>query len=243
VLGKLFRIRIWDGSMISANLDAFDYLMGHRVAIFDVDDTLIFTFETAFARTCAALDELGLGSIDKRDFADVYGVVPFPDCVHRWHPDLELATFQAAYAKRSPALPYRPTISISHLFRSLVRASIQVGIVTNSARGKLERKLGRNCLSLLPANYVWCRENLLALKPSPAAFDGMLCATGLPPAAHVYVGDSMIDAEASRGAGLGFIAVESGPHDWRGNAPHIFRSLVDLVELIGGDGGVSLADR
>src|SRR3954454_9754364 len=98
--------------MASNYLEALKYLATHRVAIFDVDDTLVATFDVAFARTCAALERMNLESIDKESFTEVYGIVPFPHCIHRWHPELDLPAFQNVYKNCSVSIPYRPFTSL-----------------------------------------------------------------------------------------------------------------------------------
>lgn len=84
------------------------------------------------------------------------------------------------------------------------------------------------------------RDNMQFHKPDPRAFDGLLRDHGLDASAAVYVGDSIIDAQAAKEAGLHFIASLESQLRSREDFDHLpvdrfiskFPEIVEAVESI-----------
>jgi phosphoglycolate phosphatase-like HAD superfamily hydrolase len=80
------------------------------------------------------------------------------------------------------------------------------------------------------------REDVSQRKPHPEPV--LLCASrlGLEPAEAVYVGDSPIDIEAGRAAGMRTIGVLTGTSTRERLAPldpdHILESAIELLDLL-----------
>jgi len=63
----------------------------------------------------------------------------------------------------------------------------------------------------LAAGHIFHRDNSTHLKPDPRAFDGVLQLAQLPSDQCLYVGDSVTDCQAAKGADMQFVAcLESG---------------------------------
>jgi phosphoglycolate phosphatase len=101
----------------------------------------------------------------------------------------------------------------------LLAAGLTLGIVTTKYRYRIEAVLGREGLEHA-FEVIVGGEDVAAHKPDP---EGLLVAMerlgGATPDV-LYVGDSVVDAEAARRAGLSFVAVLSGVTPAEDLAPH-----------------------
>lgn len=94
-------------------------------------------------------------------------------------------------------------------FLELVGKRCRLAIVTNKPCGLTERVL--DALDLRAAfEAVWCPENSDFIKPDPRAITIPLEKLGVGPAAAVFLGDSVHDFAAGKGAGVHTIGLEHG---------------------------------
>jgi phosphoglycolate phosphatase len=91
----------------------------------------------------------------------------------------------------------------------LTAAGMTLGILSNKYRYRIEDVLRREQLEHAFAAIVGS-EDVSAGKPDPAGLQLLLARLGSSVSDAVYVGDSVIDAETSRRAGMPFVAVLSG---------------------------------
>jgi phosphoglycolate phosphatase len=98
---------------------------------------------------------------------------------------------------------------IRRVVDELLAAGLTLAIVTTKYRYRVEAVLRRDGLEHA-FGFIVGGEDVAAHKPDP---EGLLVATerlGGATCDVLYVGDSVVDAEAARRAGLGFVAVLSG---------------------------------
>ena len=86
---------------------------------------------------------------------------------------------------------------------------LRLGIVSTKYRYRIEDVLGREGL-LEHFEVIVGGEDVSKFKPDPESLNLALDKLGLPPEAVLYVGDSVVDAEAAMRAGVPFAAVLSG---------------------------------
>jgi phosphoglycolate phosphatase len=92
----------------------------------------------------------------------------------------------------------------------LIGAGLRLGIVSTKFRYRIEQILGRE--GLLDAfSVIVGGEEVPQGKPDPAGLWQALAVLGVRPSEAVYVGDSEVDGETARRAGVDFLAVLSGP--------------------------------
>ncbi len=118
-------------------------------------------------------------------------------------------------------------------------SSSKLGILSSKGRHHIEAVLRRDGLLDCFRAIVGGRD-VTNLKPHPEGLDKVLDALGSTPEASVYVGDSLVDAEAAQRAGVDFVAVLSGTtaarefEDFRTLA--IIENVAGLSSLFGAKG-------
>lgn len=116
--------------------------------------------------------------------------------------------FTPAY-ERHAAEGVRPFPGALALLERLQERSIAVGIVTSKARVRYAADLERGRLSHL-VDAVACAEDVARGKPDPLAVHHVLRLLGVPVGRAALVGDTTVDIEAARAAGVRSIGVTWG---------------------------------
>lgn len=179
--------------------------------VLDVDDTLVATFEVALAKAGEVAGLMGLPAPGARRFAQLYGRMPFADCVLRLHPGVDVDTYTAHYDSLANTFPARPLADVPALLAVAARAGVQVGILTNGPGYKTERKL--DALGVRAGDFTFVRhaDNSAVRKPDSRAFAALLADFAIDAGSAWYVSDAPADWDSSAAAGFGTIAVTSGP--------------------------------
>ena len=100
------------------------------------------------------------------------------------------------------------TDTISTL-RALHTMGARTGIVSTKTRSRIEEKLRRDEV-MDTIDFILGIEDVREPKPSPEGLRKAMERFGAQPAETLYTGDSYIDAEAARNAGVPFAAVLTG---------------------------------
>jgi phosphoglycolate phosphatase len=112
---------------------------------------------------------------------------------------------------------------------------LRLGIVSTKYRYRIEDVLGREGL-LEPFEVIVGGEDVSEFKPDPESLNLALGKLAISPEAVLYVGDSVVDAEAAMRAGVPFAAVLSGstPRDAFSEyeARMILGSVRDLTSIL-----------
>lgn len=95
------------------------------------------------------------------------------------------------------------------ILKYLKENDIKTGIVTNKFRYRIEETLAVNNISDL-IDIIIGYEDVTNHKPDPTALIAAVDKFMLPKETVLYIGDSVIDAEASQHAGIDFVAVTTG---------------------------------
>lgn len=193
--------------------------MGYQTILFDMDGTLLNTLCDLYASVNAILRALGH---PERTLDEVRRFVgngaerlirrAMPEGSGNAAIDDALRRYQAYYAAhcRDSTMPYD---GILPLLEALRTAGKQIAVVSNKPDGAVKLLsaehfggLMRVAIGESPA----CRR-----KPWPDTVEAALEALGAPKTGAVYVGDSEVDVETAKNAGLPLIAVSWG---FRGRA-------------------------
>lgn len=120
---------------------------------------------------------------------------------------------------------------------TLKERGIRMAIVTNTSRQAAEMIFAKHELSEYFA-VVITRNDVVQLKPDPQGI--LLALERLGDRAEFFVGDTRIDSEAARNAGIKSIIVKRGwPHTLLPPDPHAdysVDSLAEITKIIHGDG-------
>ncbi|UWR29116.1 HAD family hydrolase [Sulfitobacter sp. W002] len=139
---------------------------------------------------------------------------------------LELINAEAARAPQREAVPLRPFL------QGLRDRGLRLGVATNDAEHPARAHL-------LAAGVVDMFDFIAGFdsghggKPSPGQLHAFATHVGLPASSIAMVGDSIHDLEAARVAGMGRIAVLTGPATAEDLAPHADLVLPDIGHLPG----------
>jgi phosphoglycolate phosphatase len=115
----------------------------------------------------------------------------------RWRSDQIMVDWTQIY-------PYVPST-----IESLKQGNLALGIVSTKFRERIEAVLGRENLAHL-FDAIVGGEDVAAFKPDPGGLLAAIERLAVQPSRALYVGDSTIDAETARRAGVPFLAVLSG---------------------------------
>lgn len=184
-------------------------LQKYDAFVFDVDDTLLYTFRNGYRKLQIVALALGYSGLDFKEYANYYGVLSFEECLARWFSEIEVPLAIRTYKEASAQIPYEAICDFSELQSLLSRQGKQTAILTN---GHNDMKL-RQKLEICGVNEdllagLWGAENLPAPKPSALA---MLPAKEcFPESSILYVGDAVGDKDMAMAAGVGFLQVYTG---------------------------------
>lgn len=211
-----------------------------RAVIFDVDGTLVDSL-TAFrvvAERAAAPHGFSITEAVVREALNTSR--------HFW--DLVVPPEQADRARMMEAMTRAaarmwPEVLREHgrvfpdavrLLRELRGRGYVLGIVTGSRRGSIAPLEDAGALDLFDA--VITGEQVERRKPDPEGLLMCVDALGVAPEDAVYVGDTPLDIQAARAAGMGAVGVLTGACDSAGltvcGADHIVSSLERVAEIV-----------
>lgn len=181
-----------------------------RTVIFDMDDTLLHTHETAFRKSVLTAQILGLKPPSAQDFRRMFGRVSFGDCLQAWHPQLGVEQYSRVYDSLTKTVPYRPISGARRTLEKLIEGGTSVAVLTNGPGHKTVRKLA--ALGVAEKRFAFIRhaDNARHLKPRPEAFLDLVSDYAVDPRSTAYVSDFPDDGIGARAAGFGFIGVLTG---------------------------------
>ncbi len=140
-----------------------------------------------------------------------------------------LDRFEQASAEGAIALP-----GVREALAELKRSSL-LGVVTNSGRRAAVSVLQRNGL-LDFFDLLLTRDEVSAMKPRPDGILQAIAVLGISKKDSLYVGDSIYDVMAARGAGVLVASVSSGNYDQTRlsdeRPDYLMGSLTDLVGIL-----------
>ena len=103
-----------------------------KIIIFDVDDTLIYTIDTAYKKTNMVGKKVYNMGLKKTDFINLYGKYKFEECVRHWYNTKDISEFINEY--NNIKLEYEYIGDIKQIIEDIKKFDIITGIVTNSTK-------------------------------------------------------------------------------------------------------------
>lgn len=209
--------------------------MTTKAVLFDFDFTLADSSEPVVACFSHAFIRAGLPVPDRRAIERTIGMhlmeafaLLSPGC----DADLLFRLFREKadeiMAARTRIFPEVPEVAAA-----LGALGMKLGIVSTKYRFRIEDVLARQGLSRTFALIVGF-EDVKETKPHPESLLTACRLLGIAPSEALYVGDSLVDAEAARRAGIRFAAVLHGrteAHEFEAYEP--LAVMKDLTQLLG----------
>jgi 2-phosphoglycolate phosphatase len=182
----------------------------YRAAVFDLDGTLIDSTEAIVESTARALAELGWPTVPREVVQAHIGY------------KLEVIFPERSFAERRRLIEVigrhysgvceagtRLHPGMGELVRDLAGRGVPLGIVTSKRRDHSEailKALGvRDRFRVLVGS-----EDVARMKPDPEGLLRAVAALGVAPPECLYVGDTRVDVETARGAGVAVAGVGWG---------------------------------
>lgn len=187
------------------------------VVIFDLDDTLIHSFDPYVSMHQRIARELGLRVPAAQEFV-AYGPTWEATLARIW-PQTDLKPFFAKYETLADDFEYRQTPGASAAVTQLRAEGRKLFVVTRRTKLRLEMRLAQAELRAADFDGIFTAEDQPAQKPDPRCFEPVWSALGRAEPRAIYVGDRDEDRQAAAAAGLTFLAVQTGPEAQSG-FPH-----------------------
>ena len=199
--------------------------MNKRLAIFDLDGTLLDTVADLANATNQALAQCGYPTHPIDAYYQFVGN-GINKLFYRALPE-EARTEENVLRIRSLFVPYynehnaddsRPYPGVSELLRELQAQGIQVAVASNKYQQATVKLVGHFFPGIRFAAVYGQREGV-AIKPDPTIVADILNDTGISRADTIYIGDSGVDMQTAHNAKVESIGVSWG-----------FRSVEELID-------------
>lgn len=210
-----------------------------RGLIFDLDGTLVDSAKDIINGMRLTFQQAGLGTLPQDYFPDNLhgtseGIMRFILADMGWPVPADFATLKAQYVHNYSTLGHGTTrlyAGVQEVLDACRNTSLAMGVCTNKVHASAltaTRKLGiHQMFDFISGSDTWAQA-----KPSPLPLLETIRMLGLEPEQCLYFGDTSVDAECARDAGVRFVLHESGYGDQalKGMSRHFaFRQWSDLL--------------
>lgn len=184
-----------------------------RLAVFDVDGTLLDSQAQIVGAMQGAFDALGLTCPPRTEILGIVGL-SLPQAMARLAPGADLNALTAAYKdifSRMRAETLSPLYPGARgALQRLAARGVVLGIATGKSRRGLDHVLAAHGLAGMFATTQVADDH--PSKPHPSMLHAALRETGADAAQAVMIGDTSFDMDMGRAAGLRTVAVDWGYH-------------------------------
>lgn len=190
--------------------------MKYKAVIFDLDGTLLNTIGDIAGAMNHALKQHGYPTHPDEAYYDMVGwgldvlterALPEDANLEALLPSIKNAWME--YYRKHPADRTVPYDGVESLLSALVEANVALGVLTNKPHEMAEQAVA----ALLPERYfavIIGLDERFPRKPDPTALLHALEELGIAPEEACMIGDSEVDMETARNAGVEAVAVSWG---------------------------------
>lgn len=205
-------------------IDASQFLREREVLVFDLDGTLVDSAPDIRGTLDLALQDCGIAGVKAGDLVDLHS--PLADIVHGALAQRGVAASQAsgviaAYRHRLALCNYEnsaPYVGVKDYLAERLREGHRLAVCTNKIHAEALRMLGHFGLLGLFSTVVGA-DSAHSPKPHAAPMELVLQRLDAQPHQAVLVGDTHVDAQCARNAGVGFVWHRPGYGDPQQTAP------------------------
>lgn len=211
-----------------------EMLLKKRIIIFDLDDTIIYTFFNGYLKIRQVERNMELSNTDFTFFRTLYGRYSFEECISRMHPEVDIQQFINEYYKAAEDIPYKAVMDMGKLLEKFFSKGIEVGILTNSEN--YDRVLNKleiaGCMES-QFLFIYSGEMLKRKKPAAEAFYGIEELRKYNSSEIAYIADGHSDQVFCNVLKIDFVAVGTGPYVWKKEEVcYYIESLKELEEIL-----------
>ncbi|MCX6789877.1 MAG: HAD hydrolase-like protein [Candidatus Gribaldobacteria bacterium] len=180
--------------------------------LFDADGTLIDSREWALKYYFLVAKELGLPEVTHEEFLAVWAI-PWKQLLNALWPGVDVAAFNKACEKYDQGQSIPAIAGAKKVLYELKKKENFLSLISNRRRSSLAEKMSEVGMPFNLFDYVQAVDDFPFCKPNPHVFDPvlfLLSERDIPRSEVVFVGDTLSDLEAARGADIKFIGVLTG---------------------------------
>lgn len=185
-----------------------------KLIIFDLDDTLIKTYENMYIRVKLSGKKALNKEISKEEFDKYYGVPGFDNNMKKLFNTEDINSFLTCFENYLNEYQYEFIVDMNKIM-DLRSKGIRLGIISNSLKQKNKKKIEKNNFKNY-FDFIYSFEDLEAPKPDKKIIEKIISNMDLKKCEIVYVGDDIIDKNFADNAKLQFIPVNTGKNKWKG---------------------------
>ncbi len=212
----------------------------YKYFVFDFDLTLADSSEAILMCFKHTLEQFGYPSKDDMTIYKTIGLtlVDGFDVLTDTPNNPQREQMRKCYVKKADEVMvehtyfYDDTIAVLQVLK---HADRKVGIVSTKYRYRIEQTFEAKAGSM-PVDIIVGGEDVTEAKPDPQGLDLIIEKFGADKSDVLYIGDSYIDAETAKRAGVDFAGVTTGSttRDELEKYPHIYigKSLLDIFQSI-----------
>lgn len=190
--------------------------MKYKAVLFDLDGTLLNTIGDIAGAMNHALKQHGFSTHSDEAYYDMVGwgldvlterALPADAELEKLRPSIKKEWMQ--YYREHPADRTVAYEGVEELLSALVEANVSLGVLTNKPHEMAEQAVA----ALLPERYfaaIIGLDDRFPRKPDPTSLLHMLEQVRVAPGEACMVGDSEVDMETARNAGVAAVAVSWG---------------------------------
>ncbi len=204
----------------------------YTAALFDLDGTLIDSTQAIVISTMAAIDELNWPPVSRQVIIDHIGYkleAIFPDRTvdeRKGLIDTIGRHYDGICADQTRLYP-----GVHDLLNSLSARNIPMGVVTSKRRGHTE-----TILSALEIRHHFrvmvCSDDVARMKPDPEGVHAALSTLSATADRCLYVGDTVVDVQTARNAGVAVAGVAWGTDGPEKLARHGLDHAIDTMAAL-----------
>ncbi len=176
--------------------------------IFDSDDTLLDFSCVASPVIQEAAKRLQMRVPELDEINKLWGM-PLQLFIKELIPDVDVEAFKKHYYSIMEEKPFVAIDGAPNTVKEL-HSNFVLGVLTTKIERLMTKHFNEAGFDLSLFRFLHGAEHSPYRKPDPKVFDKSLEILNIEPERVLYVGDSMFDYEAAKGAGLNFVAVETG---------------------------------
>lgn len=214
--------------------------MNKRLAIFDLDGTLLDTVADLANATNQALAKCGYPTHPTEAYYHFVGnginklfarALPQEECTEE--NVLRIREHFIPYYNEHNADDSRPYPGIAALLSELQAHGVQLAVASNKYQ-QATAKLVSHFFPHIPFAAVYGQRESVAIKPDPTIVNDILSLTGISRADTIYIGDSGVDMLTAHNAAVESIGVTWGFRDEEELSAHGANHIVHHAEEIAG---------
>ena len=179
--------------------------------IFDIDNTLVNSFNADFKKHTKTARIMGLIPPNKSKYRKVYGGLSLTNMIKYLYNDkVDLVQYKKIAHKSTNYNDFKPLGNINKIFTTLKKFNKKIGIISNSELLPSTTKLKNINVDMGMIDSIRCSDTSKYHKPDPKVFDEILNELKLKEEEVIFIGDTLHDFIAARSRGIFFVAVIAG---------------------------------